>query len=364
MQKVDLLCRSAKMDNTQFNELNPQSTTDGIDKPPVEIAVCINSEHKKVYWTTALPVVFYSYFQCISIAMFALCLCKSLHCKQYAPTVSPRNCYFPAVFACAPALTLKHTCPYSRVRAWSMAWKQAYKYKCTYKLKYKLGEVWKANQNNLSMKSDSCNVCDTSNFGEKFWCCLDTKGISMFCRLTRFGWSKFGLSSACQPRIPFDGKYVYWAYPSRMASLAGAVNDQWDSPMLGSFRLKGIWKSICSRIWNLLSKVAVSSVCIEAKGKREGERGTGERSLAGSLYAGECQRQHQVSTEEGEFSSACAITHNSFPLPLPSRRHFSFIVVGKPTKQPTWHDIAWRIPPTTISSFALHCSFPVIWFIF
>ena len=57
-----------------------------------------------------------------------------------------------------------------------------------------------------------------------------------------------------------------------MASLAGAVNDQWDSPMLGSSWLKGIWKSICSRIWNLLSKVAASSVCIEAKGKREGER--------------------------------------------------------------------------------------------
>ena len=109
-------------------------------------------------------------------------------------------------------------------------------------------------------------------FRGKFSCGLDTKGISIICRLTRVGWSKFGLSSACQPRIPFDGKYVYWAYPSRMASLAGAVNDQWDSPMLGSFRLKGIWKSICSRIWNLLSKVAVSSVCIEAKGKREGER--------------------------------------------------------------------------------------------
>ena len=48
------------------------------------------------------------------------------------------------------------------------------------------------------------------------------------------------------------------------------------------------------------------------------------------------------STEEGEFSSACATTQQSFPLPLPSRRHFSFIVVGKPTKRPTWHDIAWR----------------------
>ena len=67
MQKVNLLCRSVRMDNTQFNELNPQSTTDGVDQPPVEIAVCINSEHKSLLNNcspSCILLVFPMYFYC------------------------------------------------------------------------------------------------------------------------------------------------------------------------------------------------------------------------------------------------------------------------------------------------------------
>ena len=78
--------------------------TGGFDKQSV---YCINKRKSVVLH----PAVFYSYFQCISNASTTL--------QLMIGSVFPRNCFIPAVFAWAPALTLKHTCSYSRVRvAW------------------------------------------------------------------------------------------------------------------------------------------------------------------------------------------------------------------------------------------------------
>ena len=154
----------------------------------------------------------------------------------------------PAVFAWVPALTLKHTCSYSRVRAnSSMAWKKAYK--CTYKL-----ESW---------KSEKSTLWQSELFNDEEWllqllqclwniqiCRKNWLGVPFGAIWQRLGalTSRFGLPSHPNQsfQIPFDGKYVHWAYSSRMASLAGAVNDQWESPMLGSSQFN---PGICMCIW-------------------------------------------------------------------------------------------------------------------
>lgn len=148
--------------------------TGGFDKQSV---YCINKRKSVVLH----PAVFYSHFQCISNASTTL--------QLMIGSVFPCNCFIPAVFAWAPALTLKHTCSYSRVR---VAWLESRPTSTSAHTSWNLGEFRKANhgnQNNLSMKSDSGNVCEMSNSREKFCYCLNTKDIFILCRLTRAGCS-------------------------------------------------------------------------------------------------------------------------------------------------------------------------------
>ena len=215
MPKVDLLCRSAKMDNTQFNELNPQLTTDGVDQPPVEIAVCINSEHKSLLNNcspSCILLVFPMYFYCDVCFVFV-----QVSTLQAIRT----NCFslqllFPSCVCLSPGIDTKTHLSLFKSKGLEHGLKAGLQVQVQVHIQAEI-------QVGRSVKSKSEQFINEEwflqclwhiQFQGKFSCCLDTKGISILCRLTRVGWSKFGLSSACQPRIPFDGKYVYWAYPS------------------------------------------------------------------------------------------------------------------------------------------------------
>ena len=78
----------------------------------------------------------------------------------------------PAVFAWVPALTLKHTCSYSRVRAYLQqhALKAGLQVHIQARILKKVRQVHYGNQNYLTMKSDFCNfcnVCEISRIAEK-----------------------------------------------------------------------------------------------------------------------------------------------------------------------------------------------------
>ena len=144
MQKVDLLCRSARMDNTQFNELNPQSTTDGVDQPPVEIAVCINSEHKSLLNNcspSCILLVFPMYFYCDVCSVFVqvstlqairtncfslqllfpscVCLCPGIDTKAHLSLFKSKGLEH-GLKAGLPTSTSAHT-------SWSTSWEKCEK---------------------------------------------------------------------------------------------------------------------------------------------------------------------------------------------------------------------------------------------
>ena len=187
--------------------------------------------------------------------------------------------------------------------------------------------------------------------------------------------SGFDLSShpnqSFQPQIPFDGKYVHWAYWSRMASLARLVNDHWEYPVLGSSQLKGICmcisKCIWSCIWNLLSKVA-AGVCVKAKGRRvRGGAGGQCGAFSGRVIVRRWLAPRQQRPRD--FSGACAITSPGRPyLLLPPASTFPLLLSNpallRSTNKLRWHGLKnFSIPPTTRSSFSLQSTFWQIFFI-